>query len=366
MLKRVVNRIKSFTLVELLITVGVITAVAVAGTLILNPAELLKQSRDSTRTINLKTVNAALGAYAAIKPDGFFGLASTTYVSLVDTSPTCANLSLPALPAGYFYHCVASVSLLKNIDGTGWLPVNLSAAAPFTPIDQLPVDPTNSASGGFYYAYNSPGKNWQAEIDAVLESQKYKPLMLSDGGSSDLFYEVGSNLNLYAANHQPPGGGGNNPPPQFNPLPSGWITDSSGGGGQGQGNSIVEVNGVFYIMAGSGKAFQRYDAGSKVWTNMSQMPQSVNNGAVLVKYDDDTLFATRGSDENDFWQYTIHTDTWSVKKAFRKMLIPAAPWHIRVRETMFTFLSETTQTNFGGTPRGATAGRLCLICPSPY
>ncbi len=401
MISKLKKLLKSFTLVEILIAVGIIAAVSVAAVLVLNPAELLKQSRDSSRILDLMTLNSALATFAAVNPGGFFGLASTTYVSLVDSDATCSHLALPALPADQSYHCATSTANFRNNDGTGWLPINFTQM-PFTPpVDQLPVDAVSSPGAGLYYTYSSPGKVWQAEMTAVLESAKYSPLMSSDGGVSDLFYEVGSNLNLAARNHQllaPPNGPDNpaptltsispnsasvggpsftltvngldflansiinwngsprdttyitstqltaaisaldltasgtipvtvtNPAPgggtsegrnfsvyQFNPSPSGWATDSSGGGSQGQGNSIAEINGIFYIMAGSGRAFQRYDAISKTWTNMSQMPQSVNNGAVLVKYDNDTLYATRGNGTTDFWQYKISTDIWSTK-----------------------------------------------------
>lgn len=42
------NRRNSFTLIELLIVVAIVAILAIVVVLTLNPAELLKQSRDST------------------------------------------------------------------------------------------------------------------------------------------------------------------------------------------------------------------------------------------------------------------------------------------------------------------------------
>lgn len=386
---------KSFTLVEILVVLGVVAVVLTATLLILNPVELLRKSRDSTRILDLNSLNIALNTFASSNPEGFFGLASTTYVSLVANNATCSNLSLPALPAGHSYQCVTSTAALRNINGTGWIPADFTKTAPSSFIDKLPVDPVNSTSS-LYYTYSSPGSVWQVQMTAVLESKEYLPMMTKDSGASDSLYEIGSNINLSSQNHILPSQVAVVPVPtltsispssasvgapnftliakglnflansiinwngsartttyvtsteltagifstdlissgtvpitvtnpgdgtfgaknftiyQFNPSPN-WATDSSSGSGQGQGNSIVEVNGIFYILAGSGRAFQRYNATSNIWTNMSQVPQSVNNGAVLVKYDNDTLYATRGSDESDFWRYKISTDTWTAK-----------------------------------------------------
>ncbi len=107
-------------------------------------------------------------------------------------------------------------------DGSGWVPVPISAVSAGTggpPISNLPLDPINSTavvSGeinmptaiGAYYAYragnNEPvqanaqcvGSCTVYEINAFLESAKFAPRMVNDGGSSDNLYEVGTDPGL--------------------------------------------------------------------------------------------------------------------------------------------------------------------------
>src|SRR6056297_1976317 len=48
---------QAFTLIELLVVIAILSVLAVAVTLILNPAELMRQARDSTRLSDLATIN---------------------------------------------------------------------------------------------------------------------------------------------------------------------------------------------------------------------------------------------------------------------------------------------------------------------
>ncbi|MDE2145045.1 MAG: type II secretion system protein, partial [Patescibacteria group bacterium] len=53
----------SFTLIELLIVIAIIGILASALVLVLNPSQLLSQSRDSRRTQDLSNLNNAIGMY---------------------------------------------------------------------------------------------------------------------------------------------------------------------------------------------------------------------------------------------------------------------------------------------------------------
>jgi prepilin-type N-terminal cleavage/methylation domain-containing protein len=165
---------RAFTLIELLIVIAVIAVLAIVVVLVLNPAELLKQSRDSNRVSDMDTLTHALSLYQGDQggSSGYtMGNASSVYVSLPDSSSTCGSWGLPALPSGYTYQCVSSQNL-RNVDGTGWIPVPLTSVTTGAPLGSLPVDPTNSSSTGLYYTYYANGS--QYEVTSLFESSKYK------------------------------------------------------------------------------------------------------------------------------------------------------------------------------------------------
>ena len=193
---------KGFTLIELLIVIAIIAVLSVVVILSLNPAELLRQTRDSSRLSDMDTLNKAL---ALLQLDGLsLGTANTVYVSVPDPTATstlgdqCQGLGLPALPATYAYHCAAS-STVKNVDGTGWIPVNLTLSSLGTPLGILPVDPQNTTSSRLYYAYTTNGS--QFEVTAAMESIKFKlggsgNVVSTDGGPLATVYEKGTKLGL--------------------------------------------------------------------------------------------------------------------------------------------------------------------------
>jgi prepilin-type N-terminal cleavage/methylation domain-containing protein len=194
---------RAFTLIELLVVIAIIAVLSVVVILTLNPAQLLAQSRDSSRIADMSTLNSAVGIYLA-QGGMALGTSNTVYVSIPDPVATttlgdqCQGLGLPTLPATYNYHCAAT-STYRNIDGTGWIPVNFSTIATGAPLSQLPFDPINTSSSRNYYSYTTNGSNY--EVTSVMESAKYKlggsnDVIASDGGTLASVYEKGSKLGL--------------------------------------------------------------------------------------------------------------------------------------------------------------------------
>ncbi|MCL4405963.1 MAG: hypothetical protein M1586_00420 [Patescibacteria group bacterium] len=176
----------SFTLIELLLVIGILAVLGVTTVSIINPSAMLAQSRDATRLADMNTINKGMKLYRALYGSAP-GTANTLYLSLPDSSSTCASYALPVLPGGYSYHCVTEANL-KKTDGTGWLPVDFSTMD-VKMIPVLPRDPSNNAS--YFYVY-SGGTTWEAA--ATLESQKYiKDSGRTDIGNSAIHYEVGDN-----------------------------------------------------------------------------------------------------------------------------------------------------------------------------
>ncbi len=230
-----------FTLLELLIVIGILAILATVVALVLNPAELLKQTRDSNRLSDLKHINTALNLYQMDVASPSLGTSSTVYVSIPDTSATCANLGLPSLPTNWSYACKPEADFRK-VDSTGWIPVNFTQISAGSPLSVLPVDPINTTSTGNYYTY-VPGGSWV--LTALFESDNYKmggvkDKTSTDAGSYPELYEIGTNLSLHPVSRDPSLKGYW----KFNEL-SGALYDSSG-----NNNNGTQSGGVTYGVAG--------------------------------------------------------------------------------------------------------------------
>ena len=91
---------RSFTLVELLVVIGILSVLSAATVILINPAEIFKESRDGQRISDISTLATILSKYkyGGIRISSL-GNVNTIYVSLADSSQTCANLGLPAPPS---------------------------------------------------------------------------------------------------------------------------------------------------------------------------------------------------------------------------------------------------------------------------
>jgi prepilin-type N-terminal cleavage/methylation domain-containing protein len=174
---------KGFTLVELLVVIAILAVLAVAVVVVLNPAELLKQARDSTRISDLAAINSAIALY-------FADVAPST----ISASTKCTvGTTFP----GGGTACSASTSTV--VTGTGWVAINFSSISSGSPLARLPLDPTQSAP--YYYAFKVSSTVGAYEINANMESVKYSSTTASevvsatkDGGDTAGWYEVGSSL----------------------------------------------------------------------------------------------------------------------------------------------------------------------------
>ena len=198
------SRKKGFTLLELLLTVGIVGIISAVVVFVINPVEALRQSRDSDRITDMKTLDGTLTLYLQDQPGGYLGAGNVVYVSIPDPSATstagdqCQGLGLPTLPATYTYQCAAT-STYRKVDGTGWIPVPLSNISIGSILGVLPVDPTNKSSTRLYYTYSTNGT--QYELTAAMESSRFKmtganDVVTGDGASLSTVYAKGTNLAL--------------------------------------------------------------------------------------------------------------------------------------------------------------------------
>lgn len=194
---------KGFTLIELLIVIGILAVLATVTVLVLNPAQLFMQARDSQRVSDLNTIRDAISLYVAVVASPDMDGNSVTFTcgtnfgaSLAAASSSMAAVTLPA----------ASHTGILTVDGTGWVPVqftSIQSVVGATPISALPRDPTNSgttAPTGLYYEYSCDNTNDTFELNANLESNRYttgtENKENSDGGDNIIYYELGTDAGL--------------------------------------------------------------------------------------------------------------------------------------------------------------------------
>ncbi len=220
------NSNKGFTLLELLIVVGIIATLSVASVIVLNPAEALKKSRDTQRMSDLSVLKKAIGIYAVSIPNAKFagidntGCKGTAFGSTWQLGTDYIYYSYPSDAPGVPItgksldgvtfttggaKQVTKANLGKN-DGTGWLPINLTSLPGGSPISSLPVDPVNTIadpanpkSTDLVYRYVCSEQNLTYELGATLESEAYTVTdnkMAKDGGNNNSYYEAGTGLSL--------------------------------------------------------------------------------------------------------------------------------------------------------------------------
>lgn len=240
---------KGFTLLELLIVITILAVLSVAVIVIINPAETIKKARDTQRISDLSSIKTAISLYQSLVTTPYLGGSTSDTACKASNAWDLANdliwYSLPAdaenitdttlAGAGTFTSAgnsqVATTAEVGEVDGTGWLPVDLLDISTGSPISNFPVDPTNDVSvtatsnlGGtdssagavnanalvYRYACDVTSSVKTYEINATLESSAFNTTPTAtegaenkdskDGGNSDLMYEVGTKLDILPAN----------------------------------------------------------------------------------------------------------------------------------------------------------------------
>ncbi len=168
---------KGFTLIELLVVIAIVAILAVVVVVVLNPAELLKQARDSNRVSDLATLKSAVSLYLVDATSA--NLASSTggygvcYLSTISGNGTTTAKCGVFSQAYYTANSSVTAATYRNRDSTGWVPVNFAQISYGSPLSNLPVDPTNNTSYYYSYSATTTGGNY-FEFAAWIESAKYR------------------------------------------------------------------------------------------------------------------------------------------------------------------------------------------------
>lgn len=184
---------KGFTLIELLVVIAILAVLATAVVVILNPAQLIRQGRDSTRVSDLAALHSAIALYLSD-----VALESADLGTCSGSVPRCtASGTSPFTTRSG----ACTVSTSTNVTGSGWVDINFNAISAGSPLSKLPLDPVNSTT--YFYAYGCDDTAKTFEINANMESTKYSATgggdvesNNKDGGDNASWYEIGNDPGL--------------------------------------------------------------------------------------------------------------------------------------------------------------------------
>ncbi|OGE83914.1 MAG: hypothetical protein A3B23_03430 [Candidatus Colwellbacteria bacterium RIFCSPLOWO2_01_FULL_48_10] len=212
---------RGFTLLELLIVITIISVLSVILIVALNPAETLRKARDTQRMSDMASVKTAIGIYVTTKTtpqlDGISGTVNDlcqattgTWASGDKIWYSVSSISDTLVDGSTAAPVVTTAADLGNVDGTGWVKVNLGSITGGSPISNLPIDPINDIGFGgsdtatvtyeaLVYRYACAADNVTFELNARLESVAFltdDDRDGKDGGNDANYYEVGTALNI--------------------------------------------------------------------------------------------------------------------------------------------------------------------------
>ncbi|HEY4525608.1 MAG TPA: type II secretion system protein [Candidatus Paceibacterota bacterium] len=189
---------KGFTLIELLVVIAIVAVLSVVVILTLNPAELLKQARDSNRVSDLATLKSAISLYQADGQTEWSPAVTTCYMTTSTGGSRCGNY----FGTVFAVTSTGSGTVTAN-NGTGWIPVNFTKISSGAPFGQLPLDPVNNSAYFYGFAATSTTGNPSMgfKLGANMESTKYAnggsgDVETTDGGTVTTVYETGALLSL--------------------------------------------------------------------------------------------------------------------------------------------------------------------------
>ncbi len=154
---------KGFTLVELVLVMGMIGLLIGGGLMLSNPNKKKQEARDAQRLANISAIDGAINEYKLDKgrfPDNEGAVRKSSTPTAGDTD-TISKSSF------------------------GWISADFSKYLP-----ALPVDPLNDAT--YFYTYKCTGGSY--ELNATLEIPGDESRL--DEGDNQYVYEVGNDLML--------------------------------------------------------------------------------------------------------------------------------------------------------------------------
>ena len=188
---------KGFTLIELLIVIAILAILATVVLLVINPVQMFAQARDSQRIYDINTLSNATALYltTATSPD----LDHTGgFVCVTNYGATVTGAAESFVGSGTIY-----AAFTRVVTGLGWVPVAFTSITGGSPLNALPIDPTNTVASTYSYTYACDNTNKWFEFDTNMESDRYRngasganDVESTDGGDTSTIYEVGNDPGL--------------------------------------------------------------------------------------------------------------------------------------------------------------------------
>ncbi len=166
-------------------------------------------------------------------------------------------------------------------------------------------------TGGLLFKYDITSNTWP-----IYERTEPAPAGVQNGaltypGTGDLLYAFGASFSNALWTY-------NTVQNEWNAFTKSKLDSGSSnralsqrGATQGNGNTMVEVNGIFYVFAGnSTTTFESYDPVNNLWKKLPPVPANTTSGAALVKFDNNTIFAFIGG-STSYYKYSIPIGKWT-------------------------------------------------------
>ena len=161
----------AFSLINICIVILIIIGLATLGFKYFRPSNYIdknmREVRDSQRLSDVRKIETAIKLYIA---DG-------------------KNFDL--LNTGKAY---SSLDGSNAVDGSGWLPIDLSSISSGQPISELPKDPSDDQKYFYQVGFNVREKTF--EVNCIFEAPGSVSKHFEDGGNHTGRYEIGSNLTI--------------------------------------------------------------------------------------------------------------------------------------------------------------------------